>query len=101
MLAAMRPEYGGRVELKLVTGSESLARYDVRMFDPRAEWTTQADVSGERALTLAGWTGPDQPPGWLETLAKTLLRGTVRQQQAAGSWPRRVTRWRPGPGGEE
>lgn len=97
----MRPEYGGRVELRLVSAADALARYEVRLFDPEAEWSAEADVQGEAALSLGAFTGPSKPPEWLEALAKTLLRGTLRQRSAAGSWPRRVTRWRPRPGDKE
>ncbi len=97
----MQPEHGGRVEIKLVSADDSAARYEVSLFDAAASWSALCDVRGERSLELGAWSGAAPPPPWLETLAKTLLRGTVRQQRAAGSWPRRLTRWRPGPGGEE
>ncbi len=97
----MQPEHGGRVELKLVSAEEAAARYEVSLSDASSSWRALADIRGERELELGSWSGPASPPAWLEALARTLLRGTVRAQQAAGSWPRRLTRWRPGPGSEE
>lgn len=97
----MRPDHGGRVELRLVSGDDASARYDVRLFAPESDWSAQAEVRGERAVEVERWSGPQQPPAWLEALARTLLRGTLRQRQADGSWPRRLTRWRPGPGPEQ
>ncbi|HEV8245786.1 MAG TPA: hypothetical protein VGP93_08455 [Polyangiaceae bacterium] len=97
----MQPEHGGRVELRLVDADESQARYEVLLFDPAARWATEAAVRGEQVLELGAWSGPAEPPTWLQALARTLLRGTARQHHAAGSWPRRLTRWRPGPGHEE
>jgi hypothetical protein len=97
----MSPDHGGRVELRLVSGDDARAEYEVLLSDPDAQWIAQAAVVGERSLELGDWSGPSTPPAWLEALAKTLLRGTARQRQAAGSWPRRLTRWRPGPGPEE
>jgi hypothetical protein len=93
----MRPDHGGRVELRLVSDDEAQARYDVALFVTEAEWKAQARIGGECALDLGAWSGPSDPPAWLQALAKTLLRGTARQHQTQGSWPRRLTRWRPGP----
>ncbi|HVJ21699.1 MAG TPA: hypothetical protein VM686_40120 [Polyangiaceae bacterium] len=97
----MRPEHGGRVELRLVSDEQAQARYEVALFDAGTEWRAEAQIGDERALDVGAWSGPSAPPAWLEALAKTLLRGTVRQHQAEGSWPRRLTRWRPGPGSQE
>jgi hypothetical protein len=97
----MRPDHGGRVELRLVSDDASLARYEVAVFVVDDEWRANAAVGGERALELGAWSGDGAPPAWLEALAKTLLRGTVRQHSAEGSWPRRLTRWRPGPEARE
>lgn len=93
----MRPEHGGRVELRLVSDDQSHARYEVALFAAQAEWKARAELGGERVLEIGAWSGPSAPPGWLELLAKSLLRGTARQHQAQGTWPRRLTRWRSGP----
>jgi len=98
---SMRPDHGGRVELRLVDDEKTQARYDVVLFAPDAEWKALAKIQDERALEFGAWSGPSAPPPWLEALARTLLRGTARQREAQGSWPRRLTRWRPGPEARE
>ena len=89
------------MELRLVSNDEALAHYEVTLFDPESEWRAQAEVGAERAPELGAWSGSKIPPTWLEALAKTLLRGTAREHRAQGSWPRRLTRWRPGPEAQE
>ena len=92
----MRPDSGGRVELKLVESDGEGASYEVTLFDPTGEWTAAAKVRAGGAVEVAAWS-PANPPAWLDALALTLLRGAQRAQKADAAWPRRVTRWRPGP----
>ena len=73
------------------------ARYLVTLFTPNNELSTQVTVdAASGGLTFDQWQA-GTPPVWLEGLAKTLLRTTLRTKQSDGEWPRRVTRWRPEP----
>ena len=93
----MRPDHGGRIELKLAAGTVASARYLVTIFTPNNEVSTQVAVdAASGGLTFDEWQA-GTPPSWLEALAKTLLRTTLRTMQSDGEWPRRVTRWRPEP----
>ena len=93
----MRPDHGGRIELKLCAGTDASARYLVTIFTPEREVSTEVAVDAATGgLTLGEWQS-GTPPSWLEGLAKTLLRTALRSKQSDGEWPRRVTRWRPEP----
>ncbi len=95
----MRPEHGGRLELKLTDGSGATARYALSIFSPQGDASTVVTVdSASGGLELADWQGTP-PPAWLDTLARALLRTVVRNRISDGEWPRRITRWRPEPVG--
>ncbi len=93
----MRPDHGGRLELKLTQSTAGSARYLLTIFTPEAEVSSQVEVQVEGgALELGAWQG-GSPPEWLETVARALLRTVWRSRTHDGDWPRRVTRWRPAP----
>ncbi|MEO6599206.1 MAG: hypothetical protein ABIQ16_04985 [Polyangiaceae bacterium] len=93
----MRPDHGGRLELKLTQASAERARYALTIFLPEREVTTEALVeTASGTLELGAWQG-QPPPAWLETVARALLRTMWRSATSDGDWPRRVTRWRPEP----
>ena len=93
----MRPQHGGRLELKLADESGAQARYRLAIFFPLGEGATEVAIDAEGgALTLGEWQG-SPPPAWLEALAHALLRTVVRNKNSDGEWPRRITRWRPEP----
>lgn len=93
----MRPEHGGRLELKLADGSPTQARYVVSIFTPLGDSTSEASLdAASGSLEIAEWQGM-QPPAWLDTLARSLLRTVFRTKTSDGDWPRRITRWRPEP----
>ena len=94
----MRPEHGGRVELKLEDTSSESARYALTVFTPQSELESSAVVhESSGAIDVADWHG-GAPPPWLAALAHALLRGAWRNKSSDGAWPRRITRWRPDPG---
>lgn len=93
----MRPESGGRVELRLTFGDDTAAQYAVYLAQRDAEWTGTAKAKREGGVEGPTFSSAEAPPAWLVSLAQTLLRGTVRSKLADSTWPRRVTRWRPGP----
>jgi len=85
------------LELKLTQASDERARYDLTIFLPDREVTTQAEVqTASGTVELGAWQG-EAPPAWLETVARALLRTVWRSATSDGDWPRRVTRWRPQP----
>jgi hypothetical protein len=90
----VRPDHGGRLELKLTAASEASARYSLLIFTPDSELLADVDVDAQSgALKVADWQG-GAPPEWLALLAHALLRTVWRHKSSVGSWPRRVTRWR-------
>jgi hypothetical protein len=93
----MRPEYGGRVELRLTHGGDQDAEYAVSLAQRDAEWNGTAKAKCAGGVEGPTWSGQSSPPAWLVALAQTLLRGAVRSKLSEADWPRRVTRWRPGP----
>jgi hypothetical protein len=93
----VRPDHGGRLELKLRTASETTAEYALSIFLPNAELSASVAVDSQSvAFEIGEWRG-GPPPAWLETLARALLRSVLRSKGSDGEWPRRVTRWRPEP----
>jgi len=94
---AVRPDHGGRLELKLAKASDMTARYTLSIFTPNLEVSASVVVDSQGgALDIGDWRG-GSPPAWLETLARALLRSVLRSRSSDGEWPRRVTRWRPEP----
>ena len=93
----MRPDHGGRLELKLARASEDGARYTLTIFLPEREVSSEVEVQASTGkLELGAWQG-EAPPAWLEVVARALLRSVWRTQSSDGTWPRRITRWRPEP----
>lgn len=93
----VRPDHGGRVELKLTQTSDHGAHYALTIFLPEREVTTEARVEiASGALELRVWQD-EPPPSWLDAVARALLRTVWRTASSDGAWPRRVTRWRPAP----
>ena len=93
----VRPDHGGRVELKLAQASGTHAVYVLTLLTPEAERSTRVtiDVAAD-SLELGPFDG-DAPPSWLEGYAHALLRSVLRTKNSEGDWPRRLTRWRPAP----
>jgi len=95
--ALVRPDHGGRLELKLSQASELSAHYALTVSTPDRELTTLVVVdSASGVVDLGDWQG-EAPPEWLAALAHALLRTVWRSKNSDGTWPRRVTRWRPDP----
>jgi hypothetical protein len=93
----VRPDHGGRLELKLTEASETRAEYALTLFTPDAELSSRVTIDAPQdSLELADWQG-GVPPEWLEGYARALLRSVLRTKGSEGQWPRRLTRWRPAP----
>ncbi len=93
----VRPDHGGRIELKLTEGSATSARYSLSVFLPDADLSTAVRIdSSSSALDLDEWQG-GAPPEWLAAYTHALLRSLLRTKVSEGDWPRRVTRWRSAP----
>ena len=94
---AVRPDHGGRLELKLSQASDTRADYVLTVLTPDAEFVTRVAMDAPTdALELSVWQG-GVPPAWLDGYAHALLRSVLRTKSSDGDWPRRLTRWRPGP----
>ena len=93
----MRPDHGGRLELKLAEAQGARAAYVLTLFTPEAELsakvTLDASVDGLELAPFQGGVAPE----WLEAYAHALLRSVLRTKSSNGAWPRRLTRWRPAP----
>jgi hypothetical protein len=96
-LPRVRPDHGGRLELKLARASETRADYLLTLLTPDAELCAQVTIDAPAdSLELADWQG-GVPPEWLLAYARALLRSVLRAKSSDGDWPRRLTRWRPAP----
>jgi hypothetical protein len=88
----VRPEFGGRIDFQLESEGAEQVVYAAELATPEGEWTGRVRIgtgAGEIELELDA-----EPPPWLIGLARAVLRTIWR---ARAGWPRRVTRWRPGP----
>jgi len=93
----VRPDHGGRLELKLARANETRAEYVLTLLTPEAELCSRVTLDApEASLELAEWQG-GVPPAWLSSYAHALLRSVLRTKSSEGSWPRRLTRWRSAP----
>jgi len=90
------PAHGARFEL--ARGSGPGVRYAVEVRAPGARWATRAHLEGG-GWRLEPWSA--EPPGWVAARVRRFL-SVLRARHAgegAPAWPRKVTRWRPAPGG--
>ena len=95
--SGVRPDHGGRLELKLAEANETRAQYVLTLLTPDAELSSRVTLDAAQAsLELADWQGGD-PPAWLSNYAHALLRSVLRTKSSEGHWPRRLTRWRSAP----
>jgi hypothetical protein len=93
----VRPEHGGRLELKLTEASGPTARYALAVFNAQGDGATDVSLDAESGTLVFGeWHGV-APPAWLDTFTRSLLRTVIRNKGVDGEWPRRITRWRPEP----
>ncbi len=96
-ISRVKPEHGGRLELKLAESGATTARYALTIFTPTGDAETTATLdTTSGAVEIAAWRG-STPPAWLESFARALLRTVVRNKALESEWPRRLTRWRPEP----
>lgn len=93
----VRPDHGGRLELRLSEATGASARYTVLIFTPATEVSSSAQLNAESGVVEIGSWTEGAPPAWLEALARTVLRTALRIKVSDGEWPRRITRWRPEP----
>ncbi|MGE0789822.1 MAG: hypothetical protein AB7S26_29385 [Sandaracinaceae bacterium] len=94
-MPGLHPTHGARIVLKLAPtregDSDASARYDVEIYEPDETLTT-----GEAILTpgKADVTMERPPAAWIATFTQRLLLSLDGKHRAAGTWPRKVTRWR-------
>ena len=93
----MRPENGGRIELRLGQATNETAQYEAHLQTPGKSFRAQVQV-GPQQVVFGSWTGDaSEPPSWLTEDARAALKAALRTSQTEGRWPRRITRWRPEP----
>jgi hypothetical protein len=94
-MASVQPDHGGRIELRLESNDELEVVYRAELATPDGVAIGQVRVAvadGGIAFELDA-----EPAEWLVGVARGVLRSLWRSHAEAG-WPRRVTRWRAGPG---
>ena len=92
----MPPEHGARIELKFVNVEPGSVRYAIALKAKGSAWSGSASIDlGGGAIEFIGLESG--PPTWLLDLVRALLRTVYRNHHGDGSWPRRLTRWRPEP----
>ena len=97
ILQRVRPDHGGRLELKLVEATGTTAHYALLILSATAEVGASVHVNAESGTVEFGAWSEGTPAAWLEAFSRTLLRTALRTKVSDGEWPRRLTRWRPEP----
>jgi hypothetical protein len=95
----MKPRHGGQLLLELRAG-EPTPRYDVALSTAAGEWKGNARIEADGRVEFEGFDSEPAPPEWMLAASRALLRSVWRDRIAGNraSWPRRLERWRPGPG---
>ncbi|HYP75509.1 MAG TPA: hypothetical protein VER12_06135 [Polyangiaceae bacterium] len=93
----VRPDHGGRLQLKLSQASGTRAEYVLTLLTPEAELSARVSIDASSESLEFGPFQGGSPPTWLEGYAHALLRSALRTKNSEGDWPRRLTRWRPTP----
>lgn len=98
---APKPElaHGIRVVARLVRSDDTSASYELEVALPGEMFVGRAEFSGEGELSIA-WNA-DAPPSTVEQVLRPLLRSGWHRRRAGEPWPRRLSRWRPDPSGEQ
>ncbi|HVU00230.1 MAG TPA: hypothetical protein VHE30_00710 [Polyangiaceae bacterium] len=96
----MELEQGGRVTLRLARVTDAAAEYGAELVTKDRRFEALARVSLPGGAVDFAHDG-DAAPSWLVEVARTTLRAAHRTVTAGGSWPRRLSRWRGGPEGED
>jgi len=90
---------GVRVVARLTRSDDATASYELEVTLPERVFLGRAEFSEEAELSLA-WNG-EAPGGAVEALLRPLLRSGWHRRRAGEPWPRRLSRWRPEPGGKD
>jgi hypothetical protein len=94
--AITRPSHGGRLQAKLAATGPAGAEYRLSVSDSTASFSGRARVAeSDGEVSFDPWS--EEPPAWLRDGARVLLRAAWQRRRAGESWPRRLSRWRPGP----
>lgn len=86
---------GGRVTLRLGMHDDERVRYEGVASTTAGEWPLRIDASRKNGSVTAEHAGA---PAWLVELGSALVRGVLRAERAGTPFPRRLQRWRSGPG---
>ena len=91
----MRTTSGVRFELRLLRQEPGQAAYEVELAHAGGSGGGLACIEAESGQIAFDWKS-EPPPEWCANAVRAQLR-TLYRERSAG-YPRRVTRWRPGPG---
>jgi hypothetical protein len=91
------PKHGGRIELRLESADAKCVRYALELLAPGGASAGYAEVSKDNGDVVV--RAEPEPPAWLLSVTRGLLRTLWRDRRASGAppWPNRLTRWREGP----
>jgi hypothetical protein len=93
-------DQGVRFELRLRTSSEHAASYSLTLRARDAEWLGDVDLIPPTGDVQFRFGASAEPPADVVAIVRAQLRLIYRERERAG-FPRRVTRWRPLPNGNE
>lgn len=91
---------GVRFELRLLNSGEGTASYRLSLRVREHDWVGDVDLTAPTGEVAFRFSAEPEPPAAALALVRAQLRLIYRERERAG-FPRRVTRWRPLPGGNE
>lgn len=91
---------GVRFELRLLNSDAGAASYRLSLRVREVEWVGDADVTAPTGEVAFHFSEQPEPPAAALALVRAQLRLIYRERERAG-FPRRITRWRPLPAGNE
>ena len=90
---------GVRLVARLGHSNETTASYELEVTLPSSAHAGHAEFTGDGELSLV-WRG-EPPANAVEAMLRALLRSGWHRRRAGEPWPRRLSRWRPDPAGQE
>ena len=90
---------GIRVVARLTRSDDASASYELEVTLPASVFLGRAEFSEDGELSLA-WSS-EAPGSAVDAVLRPLLRSGWHRRRAGEPWPRRLSRWRPGPVGQD
>lgn len=93
----MHANAGVRFDLKRQHSAPDTVRYAITLHVAERGFSGAAEIAVSTGGVRFDWLAPGEPPAWCVASVRAQLRTLWRDRGVNGTFPRRVTRWRPEP----